>query len=383
MHLALIRQRVSSLGGAETTLLALTRELLAQGHEVTILSLEARPPRELSGLTGLHWQTVPVWPGKVGRVLGFAVNARRLVRAGRFDLVYSLERTLAQDAYRAGDGCHREWLARRRPYDSLPVRLQIALSPFHHTLLSLEKRLFQAPDLKLVIANSQQVKQEIERHYRVDPEKITVIHNGVDHQRFNPQADGSRQPPLIGQGRTCSREKPVVLFVGSGFKRKGLHFLLRAMAALHHRTAHLVVVGQGESRPYQRLARRLGISARLAFVGPQPQVERFYAGAAVLALPTIYDPCANVVLEALACGRPVVTTAANGAAEFIIPGLNGAVLARPDDIAGLAAALDEFLDRELDPSVQRAAAAAVADLSWPRTVTATLAALQSVAAAPG
>jgi len=366
MHLALIRQRLSSLGGAETTLLALTRELLRQGHEVTILSADDRRPLELAEISGCRWLRVPRWPGKVGRILGFAVQARRLVRAGNFDLVYSLERTLAQDAYRAGDGCHREWLARRRPYDSLPQRLWLSLSPFHRTLLSLEKRLFGAPELKLVIANSRQVKEEIQRHYQVRPEKIQVIYNGVDHQRFRLQ-------PWPGQ-----RAAPTILFVGSGFKRKGLGFLIEAIARLQHRQASLMVVGQGRLSAYQRLAWQLGVTPRLAFLGPQPQVERFYVQASVLALPTIYDPCANVVLEALACGRPVVTTAANGAAEFIQSGGNGAVLARPDDIAGLAAALDEFLDRAAEPAVQQAAVAAVADLSWPRTVAETLAALERV-----
>ena len=124
----------------------------------------------------------------MGRILGFAVNARRLVQHGAFDIIFSLERTLRQDAYRAGDGCHREWLARRRPYDSWPERLHLSLSPFHRTLLSLEKRLFQDPGLKLVIANSRQVRDEIRRHYQVAPEKIRVIYNGVDRERFSPSA---------------------------------------------------------------------------------------------------------------------------------------------------------------------------------------------------
>ncbi|MGQ9921333.1 MAG: glycosyltransferase family 4 protein [Desulfobacca sp.] len=367
MRLALIRQRLNSLGGAETTLLALTRELLRQGHEVVILSADDRRPPALAGLGGCQWLRVPRWPGTVGRILGFAINARRLVRKSHFDLVYSLERTLAQDAYRAGDGCHREWLARRRPYDSLPQRLWLSLSPSHRTLLLLEKRLFGAPDLRLVIANSRQVQEEIQRHYQVRPEKIQVIYNGVDHQRFQPQ-------PWPSHGTA-----PTILFVGSGFKRKGLAFLIRAFAVLTHRQAQLLVVGQGRPRAYQRLAWQLGVTPRLAFLGPQPQVERFYARANVLALPTLYDPCANVVLEALACGRPVITTAANGAAEFIQTGGNGAVLARADDVAGLAAALAEFLERGGDPAVQQAAVAAVADLSWPRTVAETLAALETVA----
>ena len=95
------------------------------------------------------------------------------------------------------------------------------------------------------------------------------------------------------------------------------------------------------------------MAQRVRFLGPQPAVERFYAAGRVLALPTVYDPCSNVVLEALAGGLPVVTTAANGASEFIRPGDNGAILARPDDCQDLAAALDEYLERATDPAVQQ------------------------------
>ncbi len=294
-----------------------------------------------------------------------------------FDVIFSLERTLRQDAYRAGDGCHREWLARRRPYDSWPERLHLACSPFHRTLLALEKRLFQDPGLKLVIANSRQVRDEIRRHYQVAPEKIRVIYNGVDRERFSLDRLGN-QPPAAIPELGLEPGIPTILFVGSGFKRKGLHFLIAALARMQRRESRLLVVGHGRSAPYQRLARKLGVAQRVRFLGPQPAVERFYAGSQVLALPTIYDPCSNVVLEALACGRPVVTTAANGASEFIHPGTNGAILARPDDCQGLAAALDEYLERAADPAVQQAAVAAVADLSWPRTVAETLAALEDV-----
>jgi UDP-glucose:(heptosyl)LPS alpha-1,3-glucosyltransferase len=100
----------------------------------------------------------------------------------------------------------------------------------------------------------------------------------------------------------------------------------------------------------------------------------------VLALPTLYDPCSNVVLEALACGLPAVTTAANGAAEFITPGGNGAVIPQPDDIAGLTAALTTFLAPGRDPQIRQAAAQAVAGLSWECTVAQTLEVLKEAGA---
>ena len=115
---------------------------------------------------------------------------------------------------------------------------------------------------------------------------------------------------------------------------------------------------------------------RVKFWGPVTETAPFYQAATVLALPTLYDPCSNVVLEALACGTPAVTTAANGAAEFITPGENGVILPQPDDIAGLTEALTAFLARGRDPEVRRAAAQAVADLSWETTVAQTLEVLE-------
>ena len=384
MKIALIRQRFTAWGGAENTLGYLAQEFVRQGHEVTLLSASWQgelPSRWHQHLANgrLRWLKVPVWAGKSGRALSFAVNTRRLLRQADFEVIYSLERTLYQDVYRAGDGCHREWLARRRPYISILQRLGIALSPFHRLLLGLEKRLFQSEPLQLVIANSRQVKSEIERHYGMPSEKIRVIYNGIDRQRFSLEVVPARCSQL-NQELGLSALVPTIVFVGSGFERKGLAFLIKALARLANARVLLLVVGSGHYDPYQRLARKLGVASKVRFLGPQPQVERFYAAAAVVALPTIYDPCSNVVLEALACGRPVVTTAANGAAEFITAGENGEILTRPDDVPALAAALTQFLDRREDHRIVEAAVNAVAGLSWERTAQETLAALTAVAA---
>ncbi|MFP3867194.1 MAG: glycosyltransferase family 4 protein [Desulfobacteraceae bacterium] len=382
MNIALIRQRYPAWGGAENTLGYLAQEFLRQGHQVTILAASGPGTAAAEGHTGLRWLKVPVWGGKTGRLLSFALNARRLVQKEDFEVIYSLERTLYQDVYRAGDGCHREWLRRRWPYASGGQRLSLTISPFHRLLLALEKRLFQNPQLQLVIANSQQVRGELERHYQVPVEKIRVIYNGIDRERFSPTAiKGLRT--AVGQELGCSPLPPIILFVGSGFGRKGLAFLLHALACLRNFKVRLLVVGRGRPESYQRLARKLGVASQVRFLGPQPRVERFYALPAVVALPTIYDPCSNVVLEALACGRPVVTTAANGAAEFIVPGENGVVLARPDDLEGLVAALAQLLDCREDRRLQDAAVAAVAELSWKRTAQETLEALTAAAAQKG
>jgi UDP-glucose:(heptosyl)LPS alpha-1,3-glucosyltransferase len=378
MKIALLRQRVTALGGAETTLNYLVRGFAAAGHEVSVYGAEPAAAAQAALGPGVAYVRVPVWGGKTLRLLTFALNSRRLLKEAGPQVVFSLERVLSPQVYRAGDGCHREFLSRRAPYLSPPARTAQWLTPFHRMMLGIEQRLFTSPELRQVIANSRQVREEIIRLYGVDPARLRVIYNGLDRQRFHPLDPNAAA--ALRQRLGAPENGGVILFAGSGFERKGLTYLLQAFGSLRDKASHLWVVGKGHSAPYLRAAVRLGVADRVRFWGPVAETAPFYQAATVLALPTLYDPCSNVVLEALACGLPAVTTAANGAAEFITPGENGAVIPHPDDIAGLTAALTTFLAQGLAPEVRQAAAQAVAGLSWEKTVAQTLEVLKETAA---
>jgi UDP-glucose:(heptosyl)LPS alpha-1,3-glucosyltransferase len=377
MKIALLRRRVTVLGGAETTLGYLVRGLAAAGHQVTVYGTEKAPEAQSALGPEIGYVQVPVWGGKTLRLVSFALACRRLLKQAGPQVAFSLERVPGPQVYRAGDGCHREWLARRAPYLALPGRAAQSLSPFHRAMLVLEQRLFTHPGLRRVIANSRQVEDEITRHYGVDPAKTQVIVNGLDRDRFHPLEPEAQDELRRRLGAPADRK--IVLFVGSGFERKGLTYLFQAFGGLTDKEAHLWVVGKGRETPYRRLAEPLGLTDRVKFWGPAAETAPFYQAAAVLALPTLYDPCSNVVLEALACGTPVVTTAANGAAAFITPGESGAVIPRPDDISGLTASLAAFLGLGRAPRVRRAALQAVAGLSWEATVAQTLEVLEEAA----
>lgn len=374
MHIALLRQRVGGPGGAEATLRHLARGLSGAGHRVTVFGAGPDPEEARHLGPEVGYVPVPVWGGKTGRLLSYALNTRRLLAQTQGTLVFSLERTLFQHVYRAGDGVHREWLARRAPYLSWQARLAQDLSPFHRVMLHLEKRLFAAPELKRVIANSRLVREEISRHFPLAPEKITLIYNGLDHQEFRPVSEGERQ--TLRRRLGAPEGAGIVLFVGSGFSRKGLAYLLEAFSRLTDEKAHLWVVGKGRLKRYRTLAARLGLAGRVRFWGPQTELALFYQAAQVLALPTLYDPLSNVVLEALGCGCPVLTTAANGAAEFITPGENGQVLLRPDDTHAWGDAMGDWLRLASEARVREAAREAVAHLTWESMISRTLAVLE-------
>ncbi len=346
MKIALVRKAYTPYGGAERYLGQLIARLCDQGHEVHVFAhrWDADPKKEREGKRASTFHRVPMMPGpSFLEALSFAFFSERLLREESFDIIHSFERTLYQDIYRAGDGCHREWLIQRRRMDSTLKRISHRVNPLHLSLLYLEKKLFASPRLKKIIANSRKGKEEIIRHYGVPDDKIEVIYNGVDLKKFHPENISLyREPTRKELGLTPGSF--VLLFLGSGFRRKGLDALLRAMPLVMKEApeAYLLVAGKDSIPRYRKRAKILKVEERVLFLGPTAKANELYAASDLFALPTLYDPFSNASLEALATGIPVLTTRGNGVAELIEEGENGFVIEDPLDPQGIAAAALSF-----------------------------------------
>jgi UDP-glucose:(heptosyl)LPS alpha-1,3-glucosyltransferase len=203
------------------------------------------------------------------------------------------------------------------------------------------------------------VKDDIARRFGVADERLQVIYNGVDLDAFHPrlrEEHGFALRQKVGVGDTV----PVMLFVGSGYERKGLPTLLHALSLMSRSDARLWVIGRDKDESLMRkLAQTLGVDDRVLFLGAQADVKPFYGAADVFALPTLYDPFPNAALEALACGLPIVTTSTCGAAELIDEG-NGRIVTA-GDFNALAAALEQLTDAA--KQMRHAARQSVAHLS--------------------
>lgn len=333
MHIALIRRKYDLSGGAELSLRMLARAFLSQGHKVSVLaqSWQGRAPEgmELCAISAGN------------SAAAFAGQALQALERLRPDVALSLDRVPGAPYFRAGDGCHRAWLAHRAGYENVVKRLSFRFNPRHRVLLELEERLFKSPDLKLVIANSRMVAEEISRYYQLPQEKITVIYNPVDIGRLQDAYDQAALQQATVELKLAASDK-ILLFLGSGFERKGLAFIIKALARLP-KEVKLLVAGQGSTRLYHKLAARMNVKERVTFLGLYEKPGILLGLCQALVLPTIYDPCANVCLEALAVGKPVVTTSNNGAKEFIEQGVNGWVLSEPAAADALATACAQAL----------------------------------------
>lgn len=341
MKIALIRKSYTAYGGAEKYLSRLIGELCRQGHEVHIFAQKWEKPINLG--SQFYFHPIKVYaPLSFLESLAFARASYRVLREEKFDVIHSFERTFFQDLYRAGDGCHREWLRQRKKIDPWFKRPTYYINPNHLVILYLEKRLLNSPDLKYIIANSQRGKKEIIYHYGLAEEKIKVLYNGVDLQQFHPlRVLPNRQ--IWREKLGIGKSDIVFLFVGSGFERKGLPFLLKALPFLDKKNLKLLVVGKNGIKKYKDYAQKLGVAEKVIFTGPQKEVDYFYGLSDFFVLPSIYEPFSNACIEALASGVPVITSKINGAAELIREGENGLLINDPTNIWEIIAKLEEAL----------------------------------------
>lgn len=332
VRLAIVRQKYRPDGGAERFISRALEALDDDSLELNIIT------RSWQGEPKPEWHLHICNPGKWGRISrerGFAAAARLCWQREQFDIVQSHERIAGCDIFRAGDGVHRVWLEQRARILSPAQRLLTRLSRYHHYVMKAEEAMFRSPSLKKIICNSQMVKHDIMRCFQLPEEKFAVIYNAIDAQRFTPATAEQRQASR--EKLQLAAESKVFIYVGSGFERKGLKASICALAATN---AHLLVVGQDKQQAhYIALARRMGCQDRVHFLGVQHDVIPFYHAADGLILPTLYDPFPNVILEAMACGLPVITSFTCGGAEFIVNGEQGFVCDALDVPALTSAAL--------------------------------------------
>jgi len=383
LKLALIRQKYTPFGGAERFVERALNALAEQGAAVTLLC------REWTGGEKSGFSVEIVNPrfsrlgGRRARDASFARAIQNIIAAGRFDLVQSHERIPGCHIYRAGDGVHATWLDLRAQMQNAAQRFATRHHPWHRFMLEQEAAMFRHPDLRAVICNSRMVKDDVATRFGVPPEKLHLIRNGIDIETFHPRLREIHRASLrekVGAGGTASAGSaalmgtaPVILYVGSGFARKGVATLLAALARMNRRDAVVWIVGRDKHQArYVRQADTLGVASRVRFFGAQTDVRPFYGAADLFCLPTLYDPFPNAALEALACGLPLVTTTTCGAAEIVVPGVNGYVAA-PHDIEALAQHLDALCVPGVAPSMIAAARAAAAALSLDAMVTQLLA----------
>ncbi len=343
-------------GGAERYLVDLCARMAAQGHEVHVYT-EHHDEEDL----GICFHSVKSIPfPRSARLLSFAIRATREMENGNYDITFGVGNTLRADILQPHGGVHWAWFWRSlRAYENPILRgaklLGRIFSVKQWVNGWVENSPYRSKRVRAVVAISDMVKQDMMRWYQIPGERIHVVYNGVDIERFHPRNRRYREEIRRRHG---IEDEFVLLFVSNNFRMKGLVSLIKALAKMKRENFSpfkLLVLGRDRPDAYSALARKTGVFKEVIFVGNSDEPEKYYGASDLLVHPTFYDACSLTVLEALASGLPVITTCFNGAGGMITQGQEGFVIPDPRDDQALAERISFFLSRE---TLERASAAA-------------------------
>jgi UDP-glucose:(heptosyl)LPS alpha-1,3-glucosyltransferase len=233
-------------------------------------------------------------------------------------------------------------------------------NPLHLFVLARDHVRFRWNVHQRIVALSQPNKDEIMRLYGVADDRITVIPNGVDLDRFQPSAEARRD---LRRQMSIGDDEFVAIFVGHEFERKGLRVVLEALTSLLARGVRLTLVVAGRDDPARLRSEFAHLGDAVRFVGNRADVERYYAAADVFVMPAAFDISPLVGPEALAAGLPILMTDVGGVRDYLRDGENGWFIAR--EAGDVAAKIERLVrDRELLRQLSSRARASVMDRDW-------------------
>jgi UDP-glucose:(heptosyl)LPS alpha-1,3-glucosyltransferase len=352
VKVALIRDRLDpTAGGEEQWTAAFIRFLATRGHEVHVIAF-GQAVNDLPATTHLVEAK--------GSALSRGNRIARVLATLAPDVVHDTGTSWFGDVFHPQTGSRR--LSQSRLVATQPPlrRLRAAVSPpsvaRRWQMAWLEHR--QVQRAGRIVAVSRLVRSELMRQHGLAEAAVEVVPNGVDTARFAP----NRLAPLRQDMRAEIGVGDATLFVLSAHNLhlKGVDTAMRALALLGHEgtQAWLAVAGGVPDESWLNLAAQLGVRKRVSFLGPIAQMEALFAAADVAVHPTRWDACSLSTIEAAAAGLPVITTAANGAAELIEDGQTGFVMPNAENAAALAARMQSLLNPALRETIGRAALAA-------------------------
>jgi glycosyltransferase involved in cell wall biosynthesis len=316
MKIAIIRRKFTPFGGAENFILRTSSSLSTLGIKFFIISEQWK--RNANRSKDIPWlEAKSRGFFRFSRFLSFQGSVKRIIAANHFDLIQSHERLTGVDIYRLGDGIHAAWVDRIKNISPWYKKMWLNIDPYHQKIIRIEKEMSEDANL-FYVANSELVKNELSKYYKVPQSRIRVIENGINIESFHP-ASASK--------KVASKKKlalnpalPVVLFVGSGFERKGTFELVEAIKLLPKFQA---IIG-GQDKKIEQL-RDLARGHNILITGPQDDIQKYLDASDIFCLPSLYDSLPNAALEALCSALPIVLTKDVGLAPHIEKNFAGVI----------------------------------------------------------
>lgn len=353
MKIAFIVRHYNKTGGIARYTWELAEYCVAKGHEVHVFT--ASWEKEVH--TNIIFHKIPIvtssflqrkkkfaW-NNILEVLSFAIFSLWHVQRNKFDIIHAQGDYPGKVDVVTAHSCHKAWLAYARQHThSLVEKLKKSeWNPLHLIICTIEKLNYTKGRYKKIIAVSQNTLNEIYSCYHVPESESMSIPNGVDTAQFHP-CNKKQWRTYIRNQYGLSEQDVVLIFVGHEFKRKGLDFVVNALAHFKNERIFLFVLGRDRIEPYYIQARKLGIGEKIIYIGFTSHTEQYYAASDIFVFPTAYEAFSLAISEAMASGLPVVTTRCAGAVEIVRNNENGFLLEIDKREENSVKALQFFID---------------------------------------
>lgn len=332
----ILKNRLGMHGGLEKYTWRIADAFAKKHCEVTILTADKVDKSYNNSLLNFEYLPYKKHFFSYKNIKNFNSCCSKFLKKAQADIIFGMDRNSFQTHLRAGNGVHREFLRQRKKTDSHFKQILTPFNPLHKLILDLEKQAFENPLLRKLYTNSHMVKQEVLKDFSVPESKIEVVHNGVEWSEMQKDFDSwlEKKSKIIS---TLSLDPNVYhfLFIGNGYKRKGLDVLLKALTLIKNEDFQLSVLGKEKNIDYYlNQVKILNLKDKVRFYGKRSDVIKFYQLSDALIVPSYYDPFANVTVEALAMGLQVISSPYNGGKEVLTPECGYTLKAlSPDEIA--------------------------------------------------
>lgn len=308
-------------GGLQRDFMRIASTVAARGHHVRVYtqSWEGDCPEAFELIR------VPVKSHtNHGRNAEYYAWVQNHLKAHPADRVVGFNKMPGLDVYFAADVCYAEKVAQEKGFF---YRLT---SRYRH-YAAFERATFEhGKSTKLMMLTDKQIA-DFQKHYQTEPERFQILPPGIyPDRKYNAQIPNSRE--IYRQKNGITEQQNLLLQVGSDFGRKGVDRSIEALASLPESLRHntlLFVVGQDKPRKFEVLAEKLGVRSKVHFFSGRNDVSELMAAADLLMHPAYQEAAGIVLLEAIAAGLPVLTTAVCGYAHYITDANCGTVIAEP------------------------------------------------------
>jgi UDP-glucose:(heptosyl)LPS alpha-1,3-glucosyltransferase len=337
-------------GGAESYAVSLASTLVESGWETHLFgkNWDGEPSAAI-----FHRIKIPKLLPSWGKMILFALKHKQMVKSQAFDVILGFGNTLYMNVYQSHGGVHRFSTARKLYTEKNKIvrsikRLLILFSLKDKVRNWIESAPFRLYPKPKIIAISLMIKKDFISFYHINEKEIKVIYNGIDTAKYNV---GLKERPRssLRQRLGITDNDVAFLFISYDLKKKGIMPLIEAAAKLkklNFTRFKVVVVGEQPYRLLLKQVKRLSLEDTVIFTGPTKTPEDYYANCNVLVLPTFYDACSLVVIEAMACGLPAITTTYNGVAGIITNEKDGYIISHPPHSEELAEAMKALMVHE-------------------------------------